>query len=83
MKTSANKTAPAASAASTASTETDSEARVRNQRRAERAQKIAKMQQAGHPFASAALAQHLKVNALEDQLASERGMLMGILKHVK
>lgn len=57
--------------------------RVRNQRRAERAKKIADMAKVGHPFASAAHAQNQKVNALEDQLASERGMLMGILKHVK
>lgn len=69
--------------ASTDASEDQHEIRQRNARRAERAQKIAQMQKTGHPFAAAAMAQHQKVVALEDQLNAERGMLMGILKHVK
>lgn len=79
MKTTTTKTTTAAGQ----TTDDASDVRVRNQRRAERAAKIASMAKAGHPMASAALAQHQKVSALEDELNRERSMLMGILKFVK
>lgn len=75
--------APASTSTATAGASDDADVRVRNARRAERAQKIAKMQQDGHPFAGPALAMHKKVCDMEDALNRERTMLMAVLKQVK
>lgn len=61
----------------------EGETRQKHLRRSERARLVAKLGEAGSPWAGAAASAHKEVSDLEDQLQSKRTALMSILGQVK